>query len=155
MADAMQFQRNGNLARDHADDGDRDGVRGDALPAIGEEFGVLTLGDVNPARTAADQHARVRLATPQSCVVPRLGSGHDGDQRRLRVASRVCPGGVLRTPLLRRTIDDIDRIVHREPRHRRRHGAPQSGCIEFGDCARRAAPATHVTPESLTSNAIR
>ena len=74
MADAVQLERDRDLARDHADDRYRDRVGRDALPAIGEELAVLTLGDVDAAGAAADEHTGVGLAEAQPGVGPRFGA---------------------------------------------------------------------------------
>ena len=72
VADAVQPQRDRNLARHHADDRDGDGVRRDALPALDEEVVVLALADVDASAAAADDDARVRLADATARRRPRL-----------------------------------------------------------------------------------
>ena len=70
MADPVQLQRDGNLARDHADDGDRNGVWGDPFLAVVEELVVLPLGDIDPTGSAAHQHPGARLFEPQPGICP-------------------------------------------------------------------------------------
>ena len=57
MADATQTQRNGNLARHHADDRNGNRVRRDPAAPIDEEIVVLPLAHVDTAAAAADHHA--------------------------------------------------------------------------------------------------
>ena len=89
VADAVQLERDRDLARHHPDDRDGDRVGRDPLPAVGEELRVLPLGDVDAAGAAADEHAGVGLVQAQSGIGPRFPRGDHGDQRRLRVAARI------------------------------------------------------------------
>jgi hypothetical protein len=61
VADAPELQRDRDLARDHPDDGDGDGVGRDSLEPVAEVLGVLALGDIDAAGAAADDDAGPRL----------------------------------------------------------------------------------------------
>ncbi len=82
MADAVQFQGDRDLARDHPDDGNRDGVWGHALRITGKEFEILPLADVDAPCAAAHQHAGARFVQSEPRVGPRLARGKDSDERR-------------------------------------------------------------------------
>ena len=62
VADAVQAERDRNLARHHAADADGDGIRRDVPAVVGEEVLVLPLADVDAAAAAADDHAGAGLA---------------------------------------------------------------------------------------------
>ena len=64
----------------HPDDGNRDGVGGDSLPAVGEEFEILPLGHIDPARSASDEHASARFVQTKARIGPGLGRGDDRNQ---------------------------------------------------------------------------
>jgi 3-oxoacyl-[acyl-carrier-protein] synthase II len=72
VAEAVQLEGDGDLARDHPDDGHGDRVGRHPLPAVGEELGVLPLGDVDAAGAAADLgEAEAMLAGgADACVTP-------------------------------------------------------------------------------------
>src|SRR5262245_50291551 len=89
MADAMEFQRDRDLARDHADDRDGDRVGCDAFPRFVEELVVLALGDIDPARTAANEHTRTRFIEPEAGVMPGFACRDDRNQRRPRVPAGI------------------------------------------------------------------
>ena len=82
MADAVQPQRDGDLARHHAADADGNGIRRHVAAAGGEEILVLLLADVDAAASAADQYARIRLGRSQTGIAPRFARGDDAEQRR-------------------------------------------------------------------------
>ena len=89
VADAVQPQRDRDLARHHADDRHGDGVGRDLLQAVGEELAVLPLADLDAAGAAADDDAGARLAEAQAGVDPGLARGDDAGQRRPRIAARI------------------------------------------------------------------
>ena len=151
VADAVQPQRDRDLARHHADDRDRNGVRRDLAAALDEEVVVLPLADVDAAAAAADDDAGVRLADPQAGVSPRFARGDDADQRGARIALRI--GAIVRVP---------DVVAARAParrrssrRHRRGDAAGELRRVELRDGARAAAAAADVIPEALAADAER
>ena len=153
MADAVQLERDRDLAGHHPDDRHRDRVGGHALPAVAEELGVLTLGDVDAARAAADDHAGVRLVEAEPRIRPRFGCGDDRDERRARVPPRVA--AARRRPPVRRTRVDRHGLVDRDRRDGSRHRAGEGRRVESADAARRAAPVADVLPEALAPHAER
>ena len=139
MADAVQPERDRNLARHHADDRHGNGVRRHLAAALDEEVVVLPLAHVDAAAAAADDDARSRLADGETGVGPGFPRGDDADERRARVPLRIRP--VIGIPQVvaveRRHVGD------RHRRHRRGDAAAEIGGVESGDGARTAAAAAH------------
>src|SRR5689334_10418928 len=96
MADAVQPQRNRNLARHHADDGNGNRVRRHLLSAVKEEVRVLPLTDVDAAAPAANNDAGARLADLEPRIGPRFASGDDPDERGARISFGI--GAVVDVP---------------------------------------------------------
>ena len=154
VADAVQLERDRDLARDHAHDRHGDRVRRHALPAVVEEFVVLPLGDVDAARAAADEDPRARFVEPQPGILPRLRRGDDGDERGTRIPAGIGPG----TPFVAVAAGAPGqrwRIVDGERGHRRRDRAGKGGRVELGDGARGAAATADVRPEPFAADAVR
>ena len=151
VADAAQPQRDRDLARQHPDNGDRDGVRGHLLAALEEEVVIVPLADVDPAAAAADHDAGVRLGDRQPRVGPRLARGDHADQRGARVALRI--GAVVVVPDV--VAAHRRHVVQRDAGDRRRHLAGELRRVELGDRARGAAAAADVIPEALAADAER
>ncbi len=151
MADAAQPQGNRNLARQHADDRHRDGVRRHLLAALEEEVVIVPLADVDPAAAAADHDAGIRLRDLQSGIRPGFARGDHADERGARVALGIGAVG------------DIPDVVASQRRHvvdrhagdRRRDLAVEVRRVELGDRARAAAAAADVIPEALAADAER
>ncbi len=150
VADAVQFERDRDLAREHADDGDGNRVGRDALPAIGEKLVVLPLGDVDSAGAAADKDAGVGLGDTKAGIPPRLGCRDDADERRARIAPRIGPSTAL---CAQRAGCDRHRILDGDRRHRRGDCAAVRRGVELGDGARGAAAVLDVVPEPLAPDA--
>ena len=81
VADAVQPERDRNLARHHAADAERDGVGRDVTAVVGEEVLVLLLADVDAAAARADDHAGAGLAEAEAGVIPRLARGPNAEHR--------------------------------------------------------------------------
>ena len=81
VADAVQPERDRNLARHHAADAERDGVGRDVTAVVGEEVLVLLLADVDAAAARADDHAGAGLAEAEAGVIPRFARGSNAEHR--------------------------------------------------------------------------
>ena len=92
MADTPEAERDGQLARQHADDANRDGVGRDVLAALREEVLVLRFAHIDAAAAAADQHAGVGLADLQAGIVPGFTRGNHAKQGRARIPPGIGPG---------------------------------------------------------------
>ena len=121
VADAVQLQRDRDLARDHADDRHGDRVGRDLLQRVGEELAILPLADFDAAGAAADDDAGARLRRGAGRRRPRLRARRS--RRRARRANsgadrrdrRRCP-----LPFTLVAGSDRRRLVDADRRQRRR-----------------------------------
>jgi hypothetical protein len=149
VAHAAQPERNGDLARHHADDRDRNGVGRHLAATFDEKVVVLPLADVDPPAAAADDDARRGFTNPQARVVPRFPCGDDGDERGVRVPLRIrAVAGIPPVVAL-----DRRHIVDGDAGNGRGDTAGEAGRVEPGDGPGPATATPHVIPEVLAPHA--
>ncbi len=148
MTDAVQPERNRDLARDHPDNRHRDGVGRHPPAGLEKILRVLFFGDIDAAGATADQHAGSWFVDAQAGIVPRFGGGNDGDQRSLRIPPRVGTSRRFNQPGRNER-----RVLDADLRHRGRDSTRERRGIEVGNRTRAAAAAAHVVPEPLASDA--
>src|SRR6185436_9895748 len=148
MADAPQPKRNRHFTRHHADDGNRNRVRGDLLAVLDEKVVVLALADVDAAAAAADDDAGAGFADLETGVDPCFASRGHGDQRGPRVAL-----GVGSISLVARIVAvHVRDIIDADAADGCGHPAGERFGVEVGDGSRAAAAAAHALPEPFAAD---
>ena len=149
MTDAPEAERDGQLARQHADDANGDGVGRDVLAALREEVLVLRFAHIDAAAAAADQNAGVGLADLQAGIVPGFTRRNHAQQGRARVPPGIRP----RLPRAGSFSAERLRVGDGHRRHWRGHAAGDVGDVELGNGARAAHTPADVIPKALTADA--